>query len=105
MLGLPAAVSLSAHEDEVTFDKVPYPVACRQLEEAGAAVVGLNCARGPRQTLRIMKEIRRACKVSTDFTAHWFRHMPSGAIIDRVLQVCCDFCCLLILLFMTALLF
>lgn len=60
--GLPAAVSLITHDGESTFDGVPYEVACRQLEEAGAAVVGLNCGRGPATMLPIVKRIREACK-------------------------------------------
>ena len=50
-------------QNETTFDNVPYEEACRQLEEAGAAVVGLNCGRGPGNILKIMKKIRQACKV------------------------------------------
>jgi betaine-homocysteine S-methyltransferase len=34
--------------------------ACRRLEDAGAAVVGLNCFRGPRTMLPLLREIRDA---------------------------------------------
>ncbi|KAK7102924.1 betaine--homocysteine S-methyltransferase 1-like [Littorina saxatilis] len=60
--GLPAAVSFIPHEGKTTFDGVPFGEACRRLEEAGAAVVGLNCGRGPTIIMPIMKEIRKACK-------------------------------------------
>lgn len=46
-----------------TTDGVPYPEACRRLEEAGACVVGLNCTYGPTTMLPLMREIRQACKV------------------------------------------
>ena len=60
--GLPAAVSFAPFMAKNTFDGVPYAEACRRLEEAGAAVVGLNCARGPTTMMPMMKEIRQACK-------------------------------------------
>jgi betaine-homocysteine S-methyltransferase len=46
-----------------TVDGVPIPEACRRLEDAGAAVVGLNCARGPKTMIPLLKDIRKACKV------------------------------------------
>jgi hypothetical protein len=48
--------------DETT-DDVPFPEACRRLEEAGAAVVGINCGRGPRTMLPLLKEIKNVCQV------------------------------------------
>lgn len=48
----------------MTTDDVPFPEACRRLEEAGAAVVGVNCGRGPRTMLPLVKEIKKVCKVS-----------------------------------------
>nr|KAG5708417.1 hypothetical protein BaRGS_026144 [Batillaria attramentaria] len=60
--GLPVAVSLAPVQTDRTFDGVPYGEACRRLEEAGAAVVGLNCIQGPQHTLGIMKEVRKSCK-------------------------------------------
>jgi betaine-homocysteine S-methyltransferase len=47
----------------MTTDDVPIPEACRRLEEAGAAVVGLNCARGPETMISLLREIRKVCKV------------------------------------------
>lgn len=49
--------------DETT-DDVSFPEACRRLEEAGAAVVGINCGRGPRTMLPLLKEIKKVCQVS-----------------------------------------
>jgi betaine-homocysteine S-methyltransferase len=34
--------------------------ACRRLQDHGADVVGMNCARGPATTLPLLREIRRA---------------------------------------------
>ncbi|XP_067676254.1 betaine--homocysteine S-methyltransferase 1-like [Haliotis asinina] len=60
--GMPAVVTLAPQTVDTTHDGVPMAEACRRLEEAGAAVVGLNCHRGPRTTMALMKEVRRACK-------------------------------------------
>ncbi|XP_046553067.1 LOW QUALITY PROTEIN: betaine--homocysteine S-methyltransferase 1-like [Haliotis rubra] len=60
--GLPAAISFNAHTVDKTSDGLALGVACRRLEDAGAAAVGLNCGRGPRTMLPLIREIRQACK-------------------------------------------
>ncbi|XP_052104015.1 betaine--homocysteine S-methyltransferase 1-like [Mytilus californianus] len=60
--GLPAVITLTAYFPDVTTDNVPLPEACRRLEEHGAAVVGLNCGRGPRTMIPLIKEIKKVCK-------------------------------------------
>ena len=61
--GLPAVITLTAYVPDRTVDEVPIPEACRRLEEAGAAVVGINCGRGPSSMVSLLKEIKKACKV------------------------------------------
>ena len=58
--GLPAVVTLSAHRDENMFDGVPVVEACKRLEAAGADVVGLNCQRGPKTLMPIVRRVREA---------------------------------------------
>ncbi|MFZ0217381.1 MAG: homocysteine S-methyltransferase family protein [Candidatus Dormiibacterota bacterium] len=58
--GLPAVVTMAVHQPGVTRDGLTPAEACRQLEQAGADVVGLNCARGPRTMLPLLAEIRAA---------------------------------------------
>ena len=58
--GLPAVVTLSAHRDENLFDGVPVVEACKRLEAAGADVVGLNCQRGPKTLMPIVRRVREA---------------------------------------------
>lgn len=60
---VPAVVSFIAHGADTTADGLTFPEACRRLEEAGADVVGLNCGRGPKTMMPLMKEIRKVCKV------------------------------------------
>jgi betaine-homocysteine S-methyltransferase len=59
-VGLPAVVTFAVHR-EATLRDVPSPAeACRQAEQAGADVVGLNCIRGPRTMLPLLGPIREA---------------------------------------------
>ena len=58
--GLPAVVTLSIHQQPQTREGWTPEEACRRLEAAGADVVGLNCARGPRTMLPLLKAIRDA---------------------------------------------
>ncbi|XP_033739939.1 betaine--homocysteine S-methyltransferase 1-like [Pecten maximus] len=60
--GVPAVITMSLHVSEKTVDGLPIAEACRKLEEEGAAVVGLNCGRGPRTMLPTIREIRKICK-------------------------------------------
>ena len=57
--GLPAVVTLAVHVEGLR-DEVPLAECMRRLEQAGAAVVGLNCARGPVTMLPLLREIRPA---------------------------------------------
>jgi betaine-homocysteine S-methyltransferase len=61
--GLTAVVMITPHKDPSTRDGADPVEACRRLEEAGADVVGLNCARGPRTMLPLLAEVRQAVSV------------------------------------------
>ena len=61
---MPAVITLAAYIPDETTDGIPIPEACRKLEEAGADVVGLNCARGPATMMPLIKQIRKICKVT-----------------------------------------
>ena len=63
-------MTLGARNSCGTAEGISYGEACRQLEEAGADVVGLNCARGPDTILPLMKEVRSICKVQLSFLTH-----------------------------------
>jgi betaine-homocysteine S-methyltransferase len=58
--GLPAVVTFAVHRDGGLRDVASSPDACRQAEQAGASVVGLNCIRGPRTMLPLLGPIRAA---------------------------------------------
>jgi betaine-homocysteine S-methyltransferase len=58
--GKPAVITLAIHQDEKTWEGWTLEDACKRLEEAGADVVGLNCARGPSTMLPMLERIRGA---------------------------------------------
>lgn len=64
--GPPAVVTFAVHRDGQMRDGVSPEDACRQAEQAGAAVVGLNCTRGPRTMLPVLERVREAvsCEVA-----------------------------------------
>src|SRR5215216_584620 len=60
--GLPAVITLAVHRAPETREGWAPEDACRRIEDAGAAVVGLNCIRGPRTMLPLIERIRAACE-------------------------------------------
>lgn len=58
--GRPAVVTLAIHREPATREGWSPQDACRRLEAAGAAVVGLNCIRGPQTMLPLLGAIRAA---------------------------------------------
>jgi betaine-homocysteine S-methyltransferase len=56
--GVPAVITLAIHQEPTTREGWSPEDACKRLEDAGAAVVGLNCIRGPRTMLPMLKRIR-----------------------------------------------
>jgi methionine synthase I (cobalamin-dependent) len=61
--GLPAVVTMAVHREPITRDGWTIAEACKQLEDAGADVVGVNCIRGPMTTLSLLGPIRDAVSV------------------------------------------
>ena len=57
-------MTLSIHQDPWTREGLTPAEACRRLADAGATVVGVNCARGPETTLPLLADIRAAVDVS-----------------------------------------
>jgi betaine-homocysteine S-methyltransferase len=57
-LGLPAMVTLAPTQPHRTRDGYEYADACRILAAEGAAIVGLNCDRGPRTMVPLIARIR-----------------------------------------------
>lgn len=62
-LGLPAMVTFASVQPATTYDGYDYVEACRLLADRGAAIVGLNCSRGPETMLPLLERIRAAVDV------------------------------------------
>jgi betaine-homocysteine S-methyltransferase len=60
--GLPAVMTLALHQDATTAEGWTPEDVGKRLEDAGADVVGLNCARGPRTMLPLVERIRASVK-------------------------------------------
>jgi betaine-homocysteine S-methyltransferase len=55
--GLPAVVTLSVHRNGLLREGWTPEETCKRLEGAGADVVGVNCSRGPRTMLPLLRPI------------------------------------------------
>jgi betaine-homocysteine S-methyltransferase len=60
--GVPGVITLAIHQEPETRDGWTPEDACKRLEDAGAAVVGLNCIRGPRTMLPLLERIRNTVR-------------------------------------------
>ena len=58
--GQTAVITLAMHQENLTREQWSVADACKRLADAGADVVGLNCIRGPRTMLPLLREIRAA---------------------------------------------
>lgn len=60
-VNLPAVITF-APTSQKSHDGYSWAEACRELEKAGAEVVGLNCSRGPETMMPILKKVRKKVK-------------------------------------------
>jgi betaine-homocysteine S-methyltransferase len=61
--GLPAVITMAIHQSGATGEGWTVEDACKRFEDAGADVVGLNCARGPKTMLPLVEKIRASVAV------------------------------------------
>lgn len=89
--GLPVVLTIAPMAQNEMADGVGIVDTCRQLEQGGADVVGMNCFRGPQTMLPWLREIRAAvsCHVAalpipyrtTDAEPTFFNLSDPGAIV------------------------
>jgi methionine synthase I (cobalamin-dependent) len=60
--GKPAVITLSVPREGRMRDGWTVSETCKRLQDGGADVVGLNCARGPATTLPLLREVRAAVR-------------------------------------------
>ena len=58
--GLPSVINITPMGENIMRDGVSIVDTCKELEQRGADVVGMNCFRGPQTMLPYLKEIREA---------------------------------------------
>ena len=86
---VPVVVTFAMHQEELTRDGVTPAQACQRMEEAGADVVGLNCHRGPRTMLPLLKEIRAAVKCHVAGLPVPYRTHPAQPSFMALRDPCC----------------
>jgi betaine-homocysteine S-methyltransferase len=86
---LPAVVTLTVHQEGL-IDGVPVTEAARRLEQAGADVVGLNCARGPATMLPIVRAIREAVACPVAALPVPYRTTPEQPKFQSLRDPACD---------------
>lgn len=59
---LPAVITISPMGENIMRDNVSVVDTCKELEQRGANVVGMNCFRGPNTMMPFLKEIRKVIK-------------------------------------------
>ena len=76
--GLTSVVTLAVHKEGTLRDGHTPEDACKALEDAGADVVGLNCARGPATMLPLMERVRRRLQRPSGRAAGPVPHAAAG---------------------------
>ncbi len=87
---VPAVVTFAMHREELTRDGLTPAQACQRLEAAGADVVGLNCHRGPRTMLPLIREIRAAVKCHVAALPVPYRTTPAQPSFMSLTDPCCN---------------
>ena len=77
--GLPAVVTFASSTPRRRSTDVAFDEACRQIADAGADVVGLNCSRGPATMLPILERVRDAVDVHVAAQPVPYRTTPERA--------------------------
>lgn len=86
---VPAVVTLAIHRETLTRDGLTAAEACRRLEAAGADVVGLNCQRGPKTMMPLLREIRAAVKCDVAALPVPYRTIPEQPSFMSLTDPCC----------------
>ena len=60
--GLPSVITIAPMGENIMRDGVSIVDTCKELEQRGANVVGMNCHRGPNTMMPYLKEIRKAIR-------------------------------------------
>ncbi len=87
---LPAVITMAILTNGVTREGMDPVEAMKRLEQAGAEVVGLNCARGPRTMMPLLKKIREAVKCHVAALPVPYRTSPEHPTFQSLSDPACD---------------
>ena len=87
--GLPAVVTLVVHQEGLR-DGVRVEESARRLEQAGAEVVGLNCARGPATMLPLLRAVREAVSCPVAALPVPYRTTPAQPTFQSLQDPACE---------------
>ena len=77
-------VTFASVQPTMTYDGYDYVEACRVLAESGAAIVGLNCSRGPATMLPLLERIRGAVDVAVAAQPVPYRTSPAAPAFESL---------------------
>jgi betaine-homocysteine S-methyltransferase len=83
-------ITLAMHRDGVVREGLSMGDACKRLEDAGAAVVGLNCSRGPATMLPAIEQIRNAVSCHVAALPVPYRTTPDQPTFQSLKDPACD---------------
>jgi len=86
---VPAVVTFALHREGKLREGWTPAETCRRLEAAGAAVVGVNCIRGPATMLPILKRIRKAVKCEVAALPVPYRTTRAEPTFQSLTDPCC----------------
>jgi betaine-homocysteine S-methyltransferase len=87
--GKPAVMTLSVPRETTTREGWSAADACRRLEDAGAAVVGFNCARGPATMMPLLREARAAVTCHVAALPVPYRTTAAEPTFQSLTDPCC----------------
>ncbi len=87
---LPAVITLAIHNKGMTREGWDPVDALKRLEDGGADVVGLNCSRGPRTMLPLLRRIRKAVKCHVAALPVPYRTTPKEPTFQMLNDRHCD---------------
>lgn len=87
---VPAVVTMAIHRELPVREGWSAAETCRRLEAAGADVVGLNCHRGPKTMMPLLKEIRAAVKCEVAALPVPYRTTEEQPSFMSLTDPCCD---------------
>ncbi|HUN45166.1 MAG TPA: homocysteine S-methyltransferase family protein [Stellaceae bacterium] len=86
----PAVITMAMHQEDLTREGWSVVEAAKRLEGGGAEVVGLNCIRGPKTMMPLLKRMRKAIKCQMAALPVPYRTSKSQPSFQSLRDAHCD---------------